>query len=85
MRPNSGDNQAKGLTLRNLVYKIANLILPVERQDIVGDVLEISWPQRAYEFARSSLSIRKTEIRRGLIPPLKISAICRTVQRSTGG
>ncbi len=29
MRPNSGDNQAKGLTLRNLVYKIANLILPV--------------------------------------------------------
>ena len=72
MRPNSGDNQAKGLTLRNLVYKIANLILPVERQDIVGDVLEISWPQRAYEFARSSLSIRKTEIRRGLIPPLKI-------------
>ncbi len=33
MRPNSGDSSTKGLTLRNPVYKISNLILPIDRHN----------------------------------------------------
>jgi hypothetical protein len=73
MRLSSRYRQEERLTFGNLIYKIANCVVPADREeDIVGDDMEASWPHRAYEFACSGLVLRKTQIRRALIPPLTI-------------
>jgi hypothetical protein len=73
MQPTSSrDRQEVRLTLGNLIYKLANCMVPADREDIVGDDVESSWPNRAFEFACSSLAVRKTQVRRGLFPPLTI-------------